>query len=124
MFYLVAFALGACIYVLIEIFWRGRSHWTMAVAGGLCLLLLCGPYRQLTSTPLIFSCIFGGLLITSIEYIVGFIVNLKLGWGVWDYSSVKYNYQGQICLRYSIIWIFLCAPAYFLLDFVYTSFFS
>ncbi len=88
------------------------------------MLLLYGPLKQLGFLPLIILCIIGSLIVTAIELIVGYIVNMRLGWGVWDYSNIKYNYKGQICLRYSVFWIFLCAPAYFLLDFVYRAFFA
>ena len=32
--------IGGCVYFLIELFWRGHSHWTMAVMGGVCFILI------------------------------------------------------------------------------------
>ena len=33
--YLILFLTGAMVYGIIEILWRGRTHWTMAVLGGI-----------------------------------------------------------------------------------------
>ena len=34
--YLFLFDVGGLLYVLIELIWRGHSHWTMFILGGLC----------------------------------------------------------------------------------------
>ena len=39
--YLFLFLVGGTVYVIIELVCRGRSHWTMAVVGGICFIL-CG----------------------------------------------------------------------------------
>lgn len=36
---LVLFGIGGLIYVMIEVIWRGYSHWTMFLLGGLCFFL-------------------------------------------------------------------------------------
>ena len=51
--------------------------------------------------------IFGAMVITLIELITGVIVNERLNQNVWDYSNLSYNYRGQICLWYSLVWFFL-----------------
>ncbi|MDO4564557.1 MAG: hypothetical protein Q4C04_02945 [Clostridia bacterium] len=120
MIYPLIFALGALIYVALELIWRGRSHWTMALAGGVCALLLFGLYRRFFELPLPVLCLMGGLVITAVEFITGFIVNLTMDWKVWDYSNQSGNLYGQVCPAYSLMWVLLSAPAYLLLDFVYT----
>lgn len=47
-------------------------------------------------------------LITAAEFATGLVVNLLLGWQVWDYSAEPANLLGQICLRYSFYWFCLC----------------
>lgn len=42
MIYVVLFVIGGAIYVMLELFWRGRSHVSMAIAGGVSLVLLYG----------------------------------------------------------------------------------
>lgn len=110
---LFAFMMGYFIYSLIEIINRGYTHWTMALTGGTVLVILYALNRRRTMT-LIKSCFIGAVIITSIEFTVGVIVNIIMGWHVWDYSAVPLNILGQICLPYSGVWFLLCIPAYYL----------
>lgn len=36
------FLIGGALYYCIEILWRGHSHWTMAVVGGICFVVIGG----------------------------------------------------------------------------------
>ena len=98
------FIFGAAGYVLLETLWRGHSHWSMAAAGGICLLSLMKIFSKMKEAPLYFKAIVGGITITAVEFIFGIIFNLVLGMGVWDYSAVKGNILGQICPVYSVLW--------------------
>ena len=104
------FTAGAYAYSLVEIIWRGFTHWTMALTGGLCLTLLSGICRRTRRRPLLVCCLYGALTITAIEFIVGCIVNLLLGWKVWDYSARPLNILGQICPLFTLMWFLLCIP--------------
>lgn len=55
--------------------------------------------------PLWKQILVGAAIITGLEFITGCIVNLWLGWAVWDYSSMPLNILGQICLPYMLLWI-------------------
>ena len=107
------------IYVLLEILWRGYSHWTMFILGGICFIAL-GLINEIFSwdTPLISQMIVGGAIITILEFITGCIVNLWLGWNIWDYSDLSYNLLGQISLFSSIGWIGLSLVGIVLDDFI------
>ena len=35
---LSVFSIGAAGYSLLEILWRGNTHWTMTLAGGICFM--------------------------------------------------------------------------------------
>lgn len=37
---LILFGIGGILYYFIEIIWRGYSHWTMFLLGGICFLLV------------------------------------------------------------------------------------
>lgn len=106
--YLFLFIFGGLVYNLIELLYRGYSHWTMFILGGLCFVSV-GLINNLFTwkTPIEFQCLIGGGLITLLEFITGLVVNVKLNWNVWDYSNVPLNFMGQICLPFTIIWIFL-----------------
>jgi len=99
-----AFIFGAAGYYLLEVLWRGHSHWSMAAAGGISLLMLLKVFRKLKNAPHYFKAIIGGGIITGVELFFGIVFNIMLGMSVWDYSAVPGNLFGQICPVYSLIW--------------------
>ncbi len=101
------FCFGAVGYTLIEILYRGYTHWTMALTGGLCLLLLYHIYAGMPDVSLLRKSFIGTGVITAIEFAVGCIVNLYLKWNIWDYSGMYMDILGQICLFYSFMWFLL-----------------
>ena len=102
----ILFGVGGFIYVLIEILWRGYSHWTMFVVGALCFLIIGGINEFYSwEMPLWKQCVISALVITAIEFISGCVINLGFGWDVWDYSNAPFNVLGQICLPYTLLWI-------------------
>lgn len=103
--YILLWFIGGSIYYLIEIIYRGYSHWTMFILGGICFISL-GLINELFSweTPLWKQCIVGSIIITLLEFVTGCIVNLVLSWSVWDYSSLPLNILGQISIPFSLVW--------------------
>lgn len=98
----ILFYIGGTAYMILEFLWRGRSHGSMFLLGGLCFLLVGGIGRQKRpSLPLRLICSAG--VITALELATGFLVNRD--YQVWDYRSLPYHFQGQICLRYFLLWI-------------------
>ena len=108
--YLSLGTLGGMIYVLIELMWRGYSHWSMLLLGGVCFIAL-GLINEVIpwEMPLTAQMFIGCAIITALEFITGCIVNLWLGWDVWDYSDLPYNLLGQISVMSSVGWYFLSA---------------
>lgn len=110
------FLIGGAIYILIELVYRGYSHWTMFLLGGLCFVLIGGVNEYIPwEMPLWLQAGIGAVIITALEFICGCIVNLALGWNVWDYSNTPLNILGQVCLPFAIIW-FVIAHAGIVLD--------
>lgn len=105
---LILFIIGGAIYILIELLYRGRTHWSMFVLGGICFIY-AGIQNEYETwdKPLVIQAIKAAVFITAAEFITGCIVNLWLGWGVWDYSNTPCNILGQVCLLFSILWVFL-----------------
>ena len=108
---IILFLLGAFMYGLVEIVWRGYSHWTMMIAGGLCFIVFSLIDEKFKAIPLLYKCIMGSAFITSIELVFGVVFNVFLKLDIWDYSNVPINLFGQICLLYSVLWGFLCFAA-------------
>lgn len=94
-------------YLLIEILWRGYTHWTMFFVGGICGFLIGLINEKNKKMPLIKQCFISTVIVTVIEFISGCIINLWLGWGVWNYSMLPFNILGQVCLLYSLLWFVL-----------------
>lgn len=112
--YIIVFLLGACGYGLLEILWRGYTHWTMALTGGFCMTMIFLVNESMPEAALSAKCLLGSAIITSAELIVGVTVNIILKWNVWDYSSLPMNFMGQICLPYTVLWYFLCIPVFWI----------
>ncbi|MGN0459994.1 MAG: hypothetical protein ACI4HL_03665 [Ruminococcus sp.] len=112
----VVFLLGGVSYSLIEILWRGHTHYTMVLLGGICFLSLYKLFYAMRDYSLLEKCVAGALLITALEFTVGCIVNLVLHMNVWNYGSMPFNILGQVCILYSTYWGFLCIPINFLTE--------
>ena len=102
---------GALVYSALEVLWRGFTHWTMALTGGVCAIMLYMVFN-INRMSFLKKLVLGTVVITTVEFIVGIIVNLGLGWHVWDYSSQKYHVLGQICPKFVLYWFLLNIPVF------------
>lgn len=116
---LTLISVGGFLYVLIEVVFRGRSHWTMFLVGGLCFWLI-GLINEIIpwEMPLWKQCAIGAIIITSVEFVSGCIINILLGCQVWDYSELPFNLLGQVCLPFAVLWFFLSAAGIVLDDYL------
>lgn len=101
------FTIGALGYGLIEILWRGRTHWSMLCAGGISFLGLSKISEIFKKSNLFIKALIGSFFITGVEYIFGITFNVILKRNVWDYSKMPLNVGGQICALYSFFWFLL-----------------
>lgn len=78
----------------------------MFLLGGVCFICM-GLINELIpwDMPLWQQVIIGTCIVTGLEFLTGCIVNLWLGWGVWDYSMLPGNLLGQICPQFFGLWI-------------------
>lgn len=104
----ILFCVGGMAYNVVEVLYRGYTHWTMFVVGGLCFVLI-GLINEIFSweTALWKQMLIGGTVITVVEFVSGCVVNLLLGWNVWDYSQLPLNVLGQICVPFYFVWVVL-----------------
>ena len=105
--YSLLFAVGGAGYGIIETLWRGYTHWTMIIAGGLCFAMFSLVAERFSKCNLVFKALICALGVTIIELIFGIIFNMIFGMQVWDYSDVPFNFMGQICLTFSVVWCLL-----------------
>ncbi len=105
---ILIYSVGGLLYGLLEIVWRGWTHWSMILCGGLCFTLMY--LISAADIALIQKWILSAAAITTVEFLTGCIVNLRLGWQIWDYSSLPYNLLGQICPRFLLMWLCVSVP--------------
>lgn len=108
---LTLFILGASIYCVLEVLWRGYTHWSMGLAGGVSLCMLGKCRDLLLRWHFLMRCVAGTGIITAIEFLTGCVVNLWLGWSVWDYSHHALNILAKSVRSFSFSGCFCASPA-------------
>ena len=97
------FFVGGGLYVALELLWRGRSHGSMFLAGGVCFLLIGQLNRVEPKLPAPARALAGAGIITMVELAAGLLVNRT--YQVWDYRGQPGNFLGQICPAFCLLWI-------------------
>ncbi|QHI72742.1 putative ABC transporter permease [Aminipila terrae] len=105
---IIVFATGFVGYGIIEILFRGYTHWSMLLTGGACLLTLYYLNLQFINVSIVIKAMVGAIVITIYELAVGIIVNLLFHFNVWDYSDQPLDFLGQICPLFTFLWFLLC----------------
>lgn len=102
---LKTFLLGAAGYPALELLWRGRTHYSMALAGGASMLLI----RRAAKLPIGLAgrAVLCSAGITAVEAAAGSIWNRQHQ--IWDYRRMPMNWRGQVCAPYSALWGLLSA---------------
>ena len=102
--YLFLWALGGTLYYSFEMIFRGFSHWSMFLLGGICLVFFAqqGIWTG-WSAPLWKQVLWSVVFVTSCEFITGIFVNKIMHWNVWDYTDQPFQVMGQICLPFTVI---------------------
>ena len=62
--YLVVYLSGAALYGLLELSWRGWTHWTMLLCGGFCFTLMY--FVSMSVLPLWRKCLLCAAAITTV----------------------------------------------------------
>lgn len=78
----------------------------MFLLGGICFVAI-GSLNEIMpwEMPALYQAFVGACIVTVLEFLTGCIVNLWLGWDVWDYSSIPGNILGQICPLFFGLWL-------------------
>ena len=105
--YPMLFLFGGAVYLMLELLWRKRTHWSMGIIGGVAFLLLFLVFTRIGNERLLLKGVVGAAIITSVEFLGGAVVNVRLKWNVWDYSMLPLNLYGQVCILFSGLWFLL-----------------
>jgi len=109
---MVLFYTGGAAYLSLELLYRGRSHGSMFLAGGMCFLLIGRLNHISPRLPLPARAAVGALIVTMVEFAAGLLVNRE--YAVWDYRNQPGNLMGQICPLFTALWMPLSLLAIFL----------
>ena len=120
----ILFIIGFTSFITIEcvfhaLLGEGAYSWIISgLMGGVSLILIdkINDTWFGWDTQLLNQSFIGGILVTTIEFIVGTLDRLVLHLHMWDYSSIPFNYNGIICLPFSIAWCVLSILAIFIGD--------
>lgn len=117
--YIILGFVGGVIYIIIELLYRGYSHWTMFVVSSIAFILI-GAINEIIpwEVKLWKQMLLGSIIVTIVEFFTGCIVNLWLKWNVWDYSNLPFNILGQVCLPFCIAWFFISLLAIVIDDYL------
>ncbi len=105
--YIFMFSLGAVIYPCFEILYRGYTHFTMVILGGISAVFIHRINRSLTDAAIPIKALLCAFAITALEFVFGVIFNVFLKMKIWDYSSMAIHVLGQISPVFSFIWFVL-----------------
>ena len=114
--YIILFLIGGIGYGIIEVLFRGYTHWSMIITGGAAFLSLYIINNALNDTSIFIKALLGMVVITSLEFSVGIIVNKIFYLDVWDYTNMPGNILGQISLQFSACWYGLSVVAFIIFE--------
>ena len=102
---------GGAVYYSLEILYRGYSHWSMFLLGGLCFCIIDKLYQKRKGIfSIVAFMLTGGLIITALEGMTGAFGNLYLHRQVWDYSNLPLHLYGQVSLHFTLLWCVMTIP--------------
>lgn len=106
---ILLFLTGYCVYLAIEITFRGYSFRLMGVVGGLALLTLSWlSCTAMAGCQLPLKMLAGAFVITLFELLSGLFALHVLHVRMWDYSGHWMSMcDGLICPLFSLFWFFL-----------------
>lgn len=118
---ILLFLFCGSVYSLIEVLYKGTdrgTHWSMFVLAGVCGVLFIDGLNNTFSYDMdfllqIFLCM---VFITMGEYWFGIMFNSD--YSIWDYRHVWGNFQGQICLPFTLVWGLISMVSIPLLDYI------
>ena len=115
----IMFNISGLIYILLELLWRGRSHWTMFICAGLCGLVMANVNNNLLKfdTDFRIQVLVSALCCSMFEFLFGIIFNGDFT--IWDYRGMwgTIHWLGdQVNILFFGVWILISIFALPFLD--------
>jgi len=108
-FFFIYSFLGWCGEVCLAAFYRKKFINRGVVSSPLCPIYGTGAVAFTVFLPELkdnlFFLFLGGMILASfIEFVTGALLEKAFHRKWWDYSHIRFNFEGFICLRYSLVW--------------------
>lgn len=108
-FFFIYSFLGWCGEVCLAAFYRKKFVNRGVVSSPLCPIYGTGAVAFTIFLPELkgnlFFLFLGGMILASfIEFVTGALLEKAFHRKWWDYSNIRFNFEGFICLRYSVVW--------------------
>ena len=115
---IILFTVGFCLYITMEVLFRGYSFPLMGVCAGLVIVLLDKINDYISwDIDILVQCTLGMLMVTIMELIIGTIfLDTNLLPVMWDYSNLPLNFRGIICIPFMVLWMVLSFIAILVAD--------
>ena len=100
------FLLGGIGYYILESIFRilvdhGDTHWTMFILGGLSMVVIL-TIDDYTEHSLIGKALLSGVIITAMEFALGYLYTYILHSPIWTYGTA--DFMGIISFTWSLLW--------------------
>ncbi len=109
-------------YYVLEGIWRipkdGYTNLVMLAIRRLCGLAI-GSINQISrfyKMKVIYQSLIGAVITLCIEFLSGLILDIWLGLGIWDYSTLPFSLLGKVCLPFGLLWFLIMPLAIWLED--------
>ena len=119
--YFVIFVTSGLIYITLELFWRGRTHWTMFLCAGLCGLVMANINNNWLEfdTDFRIQVFVSALMCSTSEFFFGIMFNGDFS--IWDYRGMwgtLHALGDQVNIIFFGIWIIISVFGLPLLDWI------
>ncbi len=113
----VLFITGFCLYITIEVCYRGYSYPLMGLCGGMAFVLIDKTNNKISwDIDILIQGLIGSAIITAFELLIGLMSLNGILPMMWDYSNLPLNYKGIICLPFSVVWVGISIIAVIIAD--------
>lgn len=113
----VLFITGFCLYITIEVCYRGYSYPLMGLCGGMAFVLIDKINNKISwDIDILIQGLIGSAIITAFELLIGLMSLNGILPMMWDYSNLPLNYKGIICLPFSVVWVGISIIAVIIAD--------
>lgn len=119
--YGVIFVTSGLIYIVLELLWRGRTHWTMFLCAGLCGLVMANINNNWLEfdTDFRIQVFVSALMCSTSEFFFGIMFNGDFS--IWDYRGMWGTIHAlgdQVNIIFFGIWIIISVFGLPLLDWI------